>query len=70
MDSVAPKTGDVVIKRESGTRGAHYSVRQIPGAPQVSCGSRETAFTFAKRFAMDGRAAIWHEQEGVYTPLT
>ena len=48
---IVPGAGDVVLKHEASSAGSNYSVRQVPGATQVLCNSREGALTFATLFA-------------------
>lgn len=68
--STTPQSGDVVLKRGLSNAGSSYTVRQIPGAPQVLCNSRQSAVTFATGFAERHRVAMWEELDGVYTRLT
>jgi len=70
MPLAAPRRGDVVIRRERGNSGSFfYSVREIPGSPQISCGSSATALVFGKRFAGNRQTALWQERDGEYTLL-
>jgi hypothetical protein len=67
---IVPRAGDVVLKHEASSSGSNYSVRQVPGATQVLCTSRERAFTFATTFAERHHVTIWEEQDGAYMQLT
>ena len=67
---IVPGAGDVVLKHEVSSAGSNYSVRQVPGATQVLCNSRERAVTFATVFAERHHVTIWEEQDGAYTQLT
>jgi hypothetical protein len=69
VDNLTPRSGDVILKAETSDDGSRYNVRQIPGGPQVSCNSRQSAVTFASRFAQRYRVGMWEEQDGAYTRL-
>jgi hypothetical protein len=66
MNNLTPRSDDVILKPE----GSSYTVRQVPGGPQVSCNSRQSAVTFATRFSQRHRVEMWEEQDGAYTRLT
>jgi hypothetical protein len=70
VNNQTPRSGDVILKREVSDAGSSYTVRQVPGGPQVSCNSRQSAVTFASRFAQRHRVEMWEEQDGAYTRLT
>jgi hypothetical protein len=70
VNNQTPRPGDVILKPEVSDVGPNYTVRQVPGGPQVSCNSRQSAVTFASRFAHRHRVEMWEEQDGLYTRLT
>jgi hypothetical protein len=70
VNNLTPQSGDVILKPDVGGGGSGYTVRQVPGGPQVSCNSRQSAVTFAGRFAQRHRVAMWEELDGAYTRLT
>jgi len=53
-----PCAGDVVIMPD-GHRLRHYVVAQLPGAPQMSWGSRDAAIAAANPFARRHSVDIW-----------
>jgi hypothetical protein len=61
--------GDIVVRREAGNPHDRYSIRELPGAPQVSYVSFETALDVATRFARHAGIDVWHEENGQYTLL-
>ena len=70
VNNLTPRSGDVILKPEVSDAGSSYTVRQVPGGPQVSCNSRQTAVTFARGFAQRHRVEMWEEQDGAFTRLT
>jgi len=63
----APKTRDIVITREASNPHHRYSIRELPGAPQISYVSFEIALDVATRFARHVGIDVWHEEDGRYT---
>ena len=60
-----PTDGDVVIRRE----GSRFTVRCVPGQPQVTCDTRVLALRMAREFAARARRRVWDEDNGVLRPL-
>jgi len=63
----APKSGDIILRREAGNPHAHYAVREFPGLAQVSYRSFEMALDVATRFARAAGTDAWHEEDGRFT---
>ena len=61
-----PKIGDVIIRREPGNPGDHYSVREFPGVAQVSYGSLPVALEVAARLAGESARGVWCKEDGRY----
>jgi hypothetical protein len=59
----APQAGDLVVTREARS-AIRYSVRQMPGEPQVSMASKEEALRLARGFARARRVALWYGTDG------
>ena len=58
----APREGDVVIARE--TRGASYTIRAVPGIPQLSYATYEKAVLAATAWALHADVALWFTEDG------
>jgi len=56
--------GDIVITREAGIHGDHYSVRTYSGTAQVSYRSFEMALDVSTRFARAAGVCVWHKENG------
>lgn len=67
MEHRAPKAGDIAVRREASNPHVRYSIRELPGAPQVSYLSFEIALDVATRFARHAGIDVWHEEDGRYT---
>lgn len=62
-----PKAGDIVVRREASNAHDRFSIRELPGAPQISYVSFEIALDVATRFARHAGIDVWHEEGGGYT---
>jgi hypothetical protein len=53
-----PKEGDIVV---AGTTdmGARYTIRQVPGEPQITASTRERALQIGRRFARQYGVDLW-----------
>jgi hypothetical protein len=67
LERRTPKKGDIVLKREAGHSGNHYTVREFPGVAQVSYRSFEIALDIATRYGRSARVDVWHEEHGHFT---
>lgn len=67
MERRAPRARDIVIRREASNPHDRYSIRELPGAPQISYVSFEIALDVATRFARHAGIDVWHEENGRYT---
>lgn len=68
-EATRPREGDVVLRKESDAAGPRYSLWQVPGAPQLSCSSRDRALTCATAFARKHRVDIWEQHQQTFTRL-
>jgi len=59
--------GHIVITREAGIHGDHYSVRTYPGLAQVSYPSFEMALDVSTRLERSAGVWVWHEENGRFT---
>jgi len=59
--------GDIVVRREAGNPHVRYSIRELPGAPQISYVSFAIALDIATRFARHVGIDVWHEEDGRFT---
>lgn len=57
-DVPQPQAGDIVITRDP-KFASRFSIRQIPGRPQVSWQKREAAITFSEAFAKKHLVDVW-----------
>lgn len=69
MKPQTPPAGDIVIRREAGNPGNHYSVREYPGLAQVTYASLEIALEIARRFARTTGTHVWLETDGQFSLL-
>jgi hypothetical protein len=60
LDPSVPVPGDVVIRPDA---GGGFSVRQLPGEPQLSWRSRDEAIRCAFGFAERYRVNTWEERD-------
>jgi hypothetical protein len=67
VEKRAPKVGDIVIRREASNPYDHFSVREFPGAAQVSYVAFDIALNIATRFARHAGSDVWHEDDGRFT---
>jgi hypothetical protein len=58
-----PRVGDVIIGRESASRGKN-TVRQVPGKVQFHASARNEAIRLARGFAITAAVDLWYAAEG------
>jgi len=67
-DAARPRDGDVIVSRESGA-GGKYTVRQVPGDPQLHASVRDEAIRLARGFAINAAVDLWYIDDGPQTLL-
>jgi hypothetical protein len=67
-DAARPRDGDVIVSRDSGSRGP-YSVRQAPGDVQFHAAVRDEAIRLARRFAQKATVGLWYSDDGSHKLL-
>jgi hypothetical protein len=60
--SASPREGDLVIAREKG--GTGYTIRAVPGIPQLSYAKYEDAVLAATSWALRADVALWFTEDG------
>lgn len=60
--TTSPREGDVVIAREKG--GAAYTIRAVPGTPQLSYATYGDAVLAATAWALRADVALWFTEDG------
>ncbi len=60
--TASPRDGDVVIAREK--EGAAYTIRAVPGIPQLSYAKYEDAVSAAISWALRADVALWFTEDG------
>lgn len=53
-----PRDGDLVVA-EDATRPGHFTIRQVPGQPQISLASAAAALTVAETLARSHAIDVW-----------
>jgi hypothetical protein len=59
----APRPGDLVVTREARS-AVRYSVREVPGEPQITLASRDETLRLARGFARDRGVDLWYSEGG------
>ena len=62
-DAARPRDGDVIVSRESGA-GGKYTVRQVPGDPQLHASVRGVIIRLAREFAIHAAVDFWYVEDG------
>ena len=66
--SGGPQDGDLVVTRESHS-AVRYTIREVPGDPQVSMAARDEALRLAQQFASRRGVDVWYAEDGGYQPV-
>lgn len=57
-EPAAPREGDLVVAEDT-ARPGHFTIRQVPGQPQVSLSSAMVALTVAETLARSHAIDVW-----------
>ena len=65
---IQPRTGDVLVERESGFP-VTFVIRPVPYAAPLAASTRDAALRVARRLAADSGVDLWYCEHGAYRLL-